>query len=195
MSIDLKNKNIGIGITGSYCTFATVFSCLEELTKTGANFHTIFSFNAAKTNTRFGEYSSFLKKAKDITGNEPITTIEDAEPIGPNNLLDLMIILPCTGNSLAKLANGITDTPVLMAAKAHIRNNKPLLIFLSTNDALGANFKNIATLFNTKNVFFIPFGQDNYKTKPNSMISNINLIEPAIVAALNNKQLQPVITK
>ena len=120
-------------------------------------------------------------------------TISEAEPIGPKNLFDALVILPCTGNTLAKLANGITDTPALMAAKAHLRNNKPLLLSLSTNDALGMNMKNIGLLLNTKNIYFVPFGQDDPEKKPNSMTAHTDLLIPALEAALENRQLQPVI--
>ena len=119
--------------------------------------------------------------------------ISEAEPIGPKNLFDALVILPCTGNTLAKLANGITDTPALMAAKAHLRNNKPLLLSLSTNDALGMNMKNIGLLLNTKNIYFVPFGQDDPEKKPNSMTAHTDLLIPALEAALENRQLQPVI--
>ena len=120
-------------------------------------------------------------------------TIPQAEPIGPKSLLDILVILPCTGNTIAKLANGITDTPALMAAKAHLRNDKPLLISISTNDALGMNMKNIGLLLNAKNIYFVPFGQDNPEKKPNSMIARTELLIPSIEAALNGKQYQPVI--
>ena len=181
MSVDLSNKNIGIAITGSYCTYEKVFQELLKLAETGANLYPIFSDHAASTDSRFGKCADFLKRAEEITGKKPITTIPDAEPIGPGALFDLLVIAPCTGNTLSKLANGISDTPVLMAAKAHLRNNRPLVVALSTNDALGMNLKNIGILLNTKNIYFIPFGQDNYKAKPNSMI------------AQNSCQLQPVI--
>ena len=128
-----------------------------------------------------------------ITGEKAITTIVDAEPIGPKNLLDVMVIAPCTGNTAAKLAAGITDTPVLMAAKAHIRNGKPLVIAISTNDALGMNFKTIGQLMNMKNIYFVPFGQDNPNAKPNSMIANLELLPDAIDMALKGKQIQPII--
>ena len=120
-------------------------------------------------------------------------TIPQAEPIGPKGFLDILVLFPCTGNTIAKLANGITDSPVLMAAKAHLRNNKPLLISLSTNDALGMNMKNIGLLLNAKHIYFIPFGQDNPEKKPNSMIAHTNLLIPSIEAALEGKQIQPII--
>lgn len=134
-----------------------------------------------------------MKKAEEITGQAPIRTIPQAEPIGPKSYLDILVLFPCTGNTIAKLANGITDTPVLMAAKAHLRNNKPLLISLSTNDALGMNMKNIGLLLNAKHIYFIPFGQDNPAKKPNSMIAHTDLLIPSIEAALSGKQIQPII--
>ena len=143
MSHNFVGKNIGIGITGSYCTYKKVFEELRRLANTKANIFTIFSDNASTTDTRFGKSKDFLKLAKEISKKEPITTIPAAEPIGPKSMLDILVIAPCTGNTLSKLANGISDTPVLMAAKAHLRNNRPLVIFLSTNDALGMNLKNI----------------------------------------------------
>lgn len=134
-----------------------------------------------------------MKRARDITGRQPICSIEEAEPIGPKGYLDIMAILPCTGNTAAKLANGITDTPVLMGAKAHLRNNKPLLIFLSSNDGLGMNMKNIGLLLNTKNIYFVPFGQDNPGKKPNSLVAHIEYLIPALEAALEYRQIQPLL--
>ena len=137
---------------------------------------------------------AFLALEKLVGEGEKIMgTIAQAEPIGPQSLLDLLIILPCTGNTIAKLANGITDTPVLMAAKAHLRNEKPLLLSISTNDALGMNMKNIGLLLNAKHVFFVPFGQDNAQKKPNSMVAHTGLLVPAAEAALEGKQYQPII--
>uniref|UniRef100_UPI003AB3E316 dipicolinate synthase subunit B n=1 Tax=Blautia sp. TaxID=1955243 RepID=UPI003AB3E316 len=154
---------------------------------------TIFSDAAKSIDSRFGNAEDFVAKARSITGKVPMLTIPQAEPIGPKSLLDILVILPCTGNTIAKLANGITDTPALMAAKAHLRNDKPLLISISTNDALGMNMKNIGLLLNAKNIYFVPFGQDNPEKKPNSMIARTELLIPSIEAALNGKQYQPVI--
>lgn len=193
MKPDFSNIKIGIGMTGSYCTYESIFKSIINLKECGADLLTIFSEKAASTDSRFGTCSDFLSKAKEITGKQPITTIPAAEPIGPKSLVDIFIIAPCTGNTLSKLANGISDTPVLMAAKSHLRNNKPLVIFLSTNDALGMNLKNIGILLNTKNIYFVPFGQDNYEKKPNSMIAYTDLIPDTIVEALNYRQIQPVI--
>ena len=191
--MSLNNKNIGIALTGSFCTFENAFHEVERLIESGAKLYPIFSFNSQSINSRFGTAADFLKKMKDLTGNEPILTIEDAEPIGPKKYLDVMAIIPCTGNTLAKLANGITDTPVLMAAKAHLRNGKPLVISLATNDALGMNLKNIGALLNCKNVYFVPFGQDSPTGKPNSMIAHTNLLTLTIESALEGKQIQPVV--
>ena len=191
--MDFSKYNIGIGITGSFCMFARTRKEIEKLVSLGANVIPIFSFNAQSCDTRFGSAKDYAEGICEITGNEGIRTIYDAEPIGPNNLLDIMIIAPCTGNTAAKLCNGITDTPVLMAAKAHMRNGKPLIISISTNDAMGANFKNIGMLINMKNIYFVPFGQDNHKSKPNSLIAKMDLIPDTIEAALRGKQLQPVL--
>ena len=191
--MSLSGKKIGVAITGSFCTYEKVFEELQKLTEEGAFVQTIFSDAAKSIDSRFGKAEDFIKKAEKITGNPPIMTISDAEPIGPGSLLDILVILPCTGNTIAKLANGITDTPVLMAAKAHLRNNKPLLISVSTNDALGMNMKNIGLLLNAKNIYFIPFGQDNPHNKPNSMIAHTNLLLPSLKAALEGRQYQPVI--
>lgn len=193
MKHSFEGKNIGIAMTGSYCTYKKTFEAIRQLKNTGANLIPIFSFNAASTDSRFGTHDDFLQLARDLTGKEPILTIPDAEPIGPKSMLDILVIAPCTGNTLSKLANGISDTPVLMAAKSHLRNNKPLVISLSTNDALGMNLKNIGILLNTKNIYFVPFWQDNYRTKPNSMIAHVELLSDTIELAFEYKQLQPVI--
>lgn len=189
----LKGKHIGVAFTGSFCTYEKAFKELERLVAEGAVVQTIFSDASATLDSRFGRAKDFIRKAEEITGNKPMMTIPEAEPIGPGSLLDILVLFPCTGNTIAKLANGITDTPVLMAAKAHLRNNKPLLISISTNDALGMNMKNIGLLLNAKNIYFIPFGQDNPKTKPNSMIAHTELLIPALEAALEGKQYQPII--
>jgi dipicolinate synthase subunit B len=189
----LSGKNIGIGITGSFCTFDKIIPQIVKLVEQGANVYPVLSSNAKSIDSRFGDAKDFIEIIFDITRNKLITTIEDAEPIGPNNMFDIFLIAPCTGNTMAKLSSGITDTPVLMAAKSHLRVNKPVIISISTNDALGLNFKNIANLYNTKNIFFVPFGQDNYKTKPNSMVANIDKIVPTLEMALEGKQIQPVI--
>ena len=191
--MDFSNCNIGYGITGSFCTFAKTRKEIIRLTEMGANVIPIFSYQAQSCDTRFGSARDFVDGVCEITGNEGIRSMQQAEPIGPNNFLDIMVIAPCTGNSAAKLSNGITDTPVLMASKAHMRNGKPLVIAISTNDALGVNFKTIGALMNMKNIYFVPFGQDNYKSKPNSMIAKMELLPDTIEAAMRGKQIQPIL--
>ncbi len=191
--MDFANYNIGYGITGSFCTFAKARKEVIRLTEMGANVIPIFSFQTLNCDTRFGSAKEFVDGICDITGNEGIKTISQAEPIGPNNFLDVMVIAPCTGNSAAKLCNGIIDSPVLMAAKAHMRNGKPLVIAISTNDALGINFKTIGTLMNMKNIYFVPFAQDNYKSKPNSLVAKMELLPETIEMAMKGKQIQPVL--
>lgn len=192
--MELKGKKVGVAFTGSFCTYDKAFTALEGLVAEGAQVQTIFSDISQKVDSRFGKAEDFRKKAEEVTGKKPYLTIETAEPIGPGSLLDILVILPCTGNTIAKLANGITDTPVLMAAKAHLRNDKPLVLSVSTNDALGMNMRNIGLLLNAKNIFFIPFGQDDPVKKPNSMVAHTELLIPVLEAALEKKQYQPVIS-
>ena len=180
-------------MTGSFCTFLSIISQIENIVAAGANVIPIFSYHAQSINTRFGKANDFLVRMELLTGNAPILTIEDAEPLGPKNKLDILLIAPCTGNTLAKLSQGITDTPVLMAAKGHLRNQKPLVISLASNDALGMNFKNIGILLNCKDIYFVPFYQDDYQKKPNSMIAKTSLVIDTIEAALKHQQIQPII--
>lgn len=191
--MDFSKYNIGLGITGSFCMFSRTRKEVQRLVDLGANVIPIFSFNAQTCDTRFGSARDYVEGICEITGNEGIRTICAAEPIGPNNFLDIMVIAPCTGNTAGKLCSGITDTPVLMATKAHMRNGKPLVVSISTNDGLGANFKNIGMLMNTKNVYFVPFGQDNPKNKPNSLIAKMDLIPETIEQALIGRQIQPLL--
>lgn len=191
--MSISGLKIGIGFTGSFCTYKRMFEELQNIVEQGAIVTPIFSFQAQRIDSRFGRADDFLEKARLITGKQPITSISQAEPIGPKGLLDLMVIAPCTGNTLAKLANGMVDSPVLMAAKSHLRNNRPVLLSVSTNDALGANLKNIGLLMNTKHVYFVPFGQDDPVKKPNSMVAHIDQIIPAIEAAMEEKQIQPIV--
>lgn len=189
----MKGKKIAVAVTGSFCTYEKVFRALEALQEEGAELQTIFSDAAQTIDSRFGKAGQFIERARKITGREPMLSIAQAEPIGPKSLMDLLILMPCTGNSIAKLANGITDTPALMAAKAHLRNEKPLLVAISTNDALGMNMKNIGLLLNTKHIYFVPFKQDNPQKKPNSMIASLEYVIPAAEAALDGRQYQPII--
>ncbi len=189
----LKGVRVGLAVTGSHCTIDETLPEIERLVKEGADVLPIISEAIKTTDTRFGEAAHLINKLKEITGKEPISTIKDAEPFGPKKLADVMVIAPCTGNTLAKLANGITDSAVLMAAKAHLRNLRPVVIGISTNDGLGMNAKNLGLLINTKNIYLVPFGQDSPTGKPNSLKSNMNLILETIEAAMQGIQLQPVI--
>lgn len=191
--MDIKGKKIGIALTGSFCTFEKMFQQLQELNDVGADIYPIMSDASQTIESRFGKPDTYITRIKEITGKDPIISITGAEPIGPKAYLDALAILPCTGNTAAKLANGITDTPVLMAAKAHMRNNKPLVISISTNDGLGMNLKNIGLLCNSKNIYFVPFGQDNYQTKPNSLVAHVELLIPTLEMALEHKQYQPIL--
>lgn len=182
---------IGYAFCGSFCTFERSISVLKELIKS-YDILPIMSTNAANTDTRFGKSADFIKRITEICGHEPILTIKDAEPLGPARPLDALIISPCTGNTLSKLANGITDTPVTMATKAHLRQSKPLLISLATNDAMSANLKNISALLEKKSVFFVPMKQDDYLKKPHSLVSEFEMIPQCLTAALSGKQLRPL---
>lgn len=186
-------RKIGLGITGSFCTFDRLLTAIDDLNAHSFDITPIFSFNVAKLDTRFFMSDEFRRVIVEKTGKEPITTIVEAEPIGTSAGLELMLVAPCTGNTLAKIAHGITDTPVTMAVKAELRNNRPVVLSISSNDALGANAKNLGLLLNTKNVYFVPFGQDSPKTKSNSLIADTSLITATCVAALEGKQLQPVL--
>ncbi len=191
--MNLSGKTIGFAITGSFCTFAKIKGELMHLMEEDVNVIPIFSFNAYSLDTRFGKADEFVNAIESITKNKAIHTIAEAEKFGPKKILDILLIAPCTGNTMGKLVNGITDTPVLMAAKGHLRNQFPVVISLSTNDALGMNFKNIGSLMNIKNLYFVPFGQDDCKLKPNSLIAHTDLIIPALESALDGKQIQPII--
>lgn len=189
----LSGLHIGVAFTGSFCTYQAALEEIKVLKDEGAVLYPILSFASQRIHSRFGEAGEFRRVIEEICERKAMDSIETAEPIGPKGFLDLLIIMPCTGNTLAKLACGITDSPVLMAAKAHLRNEKPLLLSLSTNDALGMNFKNIGLLMNVKHIYFVPFGQDAPDKKPNSMTAHLDRLLPAAEAALDGKQLQPVL--
>jgi len=193
--MNLKGKTIGFGLTGSHCTFAEVMPEIKKLVDEGANVIPIITQAVKTTDTRFGKTEDWQNQLKEITGNEIISTIVDAEPIGPKGLLDVMVIAPATGNTISKMANAITDSPVLMAAKAQLRNGKPVVIAISTNDGLGLNGVNISRLIATKNIFLVPYGQDAPLKKPNSLVARMDLIKETCEAALEYKQLQPVIVE
>ena len=183
--------NIGFAMCGSYCTFAKVFPVMKLLAREH-RVVPIFSDNVQKTDSRFGDAAEFYDRAFQITGVEPICSILEAEPIGPKKLLDVLVIAPCTGNTLAKLARGITDTPVTMAAKAHLRSNRPLVIALCSNDALSANLQSIGILLERKHVYFVPLSQDDPKGKPHSLVCDFSLVHETLKHALCGEQVQPI---
>ncbi len=191
--MELGGKTIGFAMTGSFCTFGKVIAEIERLSDMGADVVPIMSNNAFTTDTRFGESKEINSRIEQITGKKIISTVKDAEPIGPKGYLDLLIIAPCTGNTLAKLAVGIADTSVTMSAKAHLRNNKPVLIAVSTNDGLANAAKNIGMLLNYKNIFFVPFGQDDCINKPTSLVADMPSIADSARLALDKKQIQPML--
>lgn len=182
---------IGYAFCGSFCTFDRSISVLKRLAN-DYDVLPIMSHNAASTDTRFGKSADFIKTITDICRREPILTIKDAEPLGPARPLDALVIAPCTGNTLAKLASGITDTSVTMAAKAHLRQSRPLLISLATNDAMSANLKNISTMLEKKGVFFVPMKQDDCLKKPHSLVSEFEMIPECLTSAMNGKQERPL---
>ncbi|MFW5786942.1 MAG: dipicolinate synthase subunit B [Halanaerobiales bacterium] len=189
----LKGKTIGFAVTGSYCTLDKALESMKSIADTGASIIPIVSSVVSENDSKFGYAHDWLKKIKDISNNKIIDSIVKAEPIGPEKLLDLLIICPCTGNTMAKIANGIIDSTVVMAAKAQLRNNRPLLISIATNDGLGLNGINLGRILSVNNVFFVPFGQDNPEIKPNSLISRFDLVKEAAELALDKKQIQPIL--
>lgn len=189
---NLNGLNLGVALCGSFCTFAKAIQTIEELIQLGVNVTPIMSFNAYETSTRFGDATQIISKIENLTGKEIIHSITTAEPLGPKHLIDAILIAPCTGNTLAKLNYGITDTPVLLATKSLMRNGKPVIICLATNDGLGANLKNIGGLINKKNVYFVPLGQDSPNAKPYSLVADFSKIHPTLEYALNEEQIQPV---
>ncbi len=191
--MDLCNYVIGFGITGSHCTIPEMFSVLENLKNRGADLYPIISYSVSAANTRFGAGEEWKRRIAHITGRNACDTIAGTEPLGPQKKLDLLLIAPCTGNTMAKLARGITDTPVLMAAKLQFRNNRPVLIAISTNDGLGINAISLGMLMNYKNVYFVPFSQDDPVAKPNSLAAKTELIPAAVEKALKGEQIQPLI--
>ena len=188
-----EQKTVGFAITGSFCTYEKIKGVIRQLVEENNRVIPIFSNQAQTINSRFGNARDFIIEIQEITGEHGIFTLQEAEPIGPKAFLDVLIIAPCTGNTMAKLCAGITDSPVLMAAKAHMRNEKPVVISVSTNDALGANLKNIGELMNTKYIYFVPFGQDDCISKPRSMVAHVEQIPDTVEEALRGRQIQPVI--
>lgn len=184
---------VGFAITSSFCTLEKVLLNLIELQEKGYDIYPIISENLKKYDTRFGSSSEFIERVEKITGKKAVDNIVDAEPFGPSKKMDVMVVLPATGDFIAKFANGITDNPVNLAVKATLRNQSPIVVAVSTNDGLGINGENIMKLLNSKNIFFVPFGQDNYEKKPNSLISHYDMLIPTIEEAIKGKQIQPIL--
>jgi dipicolinate synthase subunit B len=189
----IKSLNIGFAITGSFCTIPDIIGEIKRIANEGGNVIPIFSENVCEFETRFTNPEKLRRQIEEITGSHIIDTIPEAEPIGPKKLLDVLVIAPCTGNTLAKIANAITDTSVTMAAKGHLRNERPLVISVASNDALSGNAKNIGTLLTRKNVYFVPFYQDDPIKKPRSLQGKNSLLIDTILEALKGKQIQPIL--
>lgn len=193
--MNLEGKHIGIALTGSFCTLAEVLKQVRTLREAGAELYPIFSENVQRLDTKFAPASYWREAFGEVCQHDIITSIVQAEPIGPKNNLDIMVIAPCTGNTLAKLAAGITDGPVLMAAKAHLRNNKPLVLAVATNDGLSRSLKNIAAMLAEKNCYLVPFAQDDPVKKPFSLVAKMPLLLDTISQALEGRQIQPILAR
>lgn len=188
----MKKTIFGFAMCGSFCTFRPVIDEMRHISEEGYSLLPVMSYNAFNTDTRFGRAEDFIWEVEDICGKKVLKSIPDAEPIGPKKMVDLMIVAPCTGNTLGKLANGITDTPVTMAVKSCLRIGLPVVLAPATNDALAASAANIGKLLNTKNIYFVPMKQDNPEKKPFSVVADFSRILPTALAALEGKQIQPV---
>lgn len=193
--MSLQGKRIGFGLTGSHCTYDEVYPEIEKLVKAGAEVVPVVTFTVKNTETRFGKGEDWIERIETLTGRKVIDSIVKAEPLGPKMPLDCMVIAPLTGASMSKFANALSDSPVLMAAKATLRNQMPVVLGISTNDALGLNGINLMRLMATKNIYFIPYGQDDPVKKPNSMVARMSLLSETVIEAMNGKQLQPVLVE
>ena len=191
--MNLKGKNIGYCFTGSFCTFKTSIAEMKKLVEDGANVFPIMSFNSYNLDSKFGKSEDFIKEIEEITNHKVINSITSAEPIGPKKMFDILIIAPCSGNTIAKLANDIIDTPATMATKSHLRTERPVVIAISTNNALSGAAENIGKLLNRKHYYFVPFKQDNPITKPRSIVADFVYIKKTLEYALDGKQIQPII--
>lgn len=189
----MERIKLGFAICGSFCTFSKILEQIKILSEKKYDITPVFSEFAYNTDTRFYNSEAFVKEVEKICNNKSIKSINEAEPIGPQKLFDIIAVAPCTGNTLGKLAAGITDTAVTMAVKAHLRNSRPVVLGISTNDALGASAQNIGRLMNVRNIYFIPFKQDDSLNKPRSIVSDFSKTDAAIRSALNGEQLQPII--
>lgn len=191
--IDLQGVRIGFVMTGSFCTFHHAFAQAEFLVSCGAQLLPVMSYHAAQISTRFGDAKAQCERLEEITGRKVICTIEDAEPIGPMQLTDIMAVVPCTSNTAAKLALSITDTPATMAVKSHLRSGKPVVLAFASNDALAGSAKHVGLLANMKNYYFVPLRQDDAQKKPTSLVADFDRTADTIAAALEGRQLQPVL--
>lgn len=189
----MKDTRVGFALTGSFCTLEKAMQAMEETAKAYPCLTPILSETAASTDTRFGRAEDFEEKIELICGRRAIRSIREAEPIGPKGLLDVLVVAPCTGNTLAKLAAGIADTSVTMAAKAHLRNSRPVVLAISTNDGLAAAARNLGELLCRKHYYFVPFRQDDPEGKPTSLVADLRLVPETIAAALEERQLQPIL--
>jgi dipicolinate synthase subunit B len=189
----LDGLKVGFAFTGSFCTISRVMTELNKIIQEGAEVFPIVSESVRSLDTRFGKVDEIMLNLEVLTGKQIISSIIEAEPIGPKGMLDIIVVAPCTGNTLSKIANAVTDTSVTMAVKAHLRNQKPVVIGISTNDGLGSNAKNLGVLLNSKNIYFVPFKQDDPIKKCNSIVAKFELIIPTIQEALKGKQLQPIL--
>ena len=190
----MTDITVGYAMCGSFCTFSRTIPQMKKLVSMGAKVLPVMSQNAYSTDTRFYKAEDFVSEVENVTGNKVIHTISDAEPIGPKKMCDVLVVAPCTGNTLAKIANGITDTSVTMAVKSHLRIKRPVLLCIATNDGLGASAQNIGKLLNTKNIYFVPFSQDDPVSKPNSLVADFSLIPECVKLSLELVQFQPIIT-
>ena len=194
MFVKLNNKKIGFALTGSFCTFQKTIIELEKIKQIeNTDITPIMSFNSYNLDTKFGKAHDFINKIENLTNHKIINSIQAAEPIGPKKMFDILIVAPCSGNTIAKLANDIIDTPVTMAVKSHLRNNRPVVIAISTNNALSGSAENIGKLLNRKNYYFVPFKQDNPITKPNSLVFDPTYIIRTLEYALDKEQIQPIL--
>ena len=191
--MELEGVKVGYAFTGSFCTLAKSFDIMQQFIDEGAIVTPIMSENVYGTDTRFGKAADFIARAEEMCRIPVMHLVTETEVIGPKNMLDIMVVAPCTGNTIGKLANGINDTAVTMAVKATIRNAKPIVVAVSTNDGLSGSAKNIGMLLNYKNFFFVPFEQDDSVKKPNSLVAKFNLILPTVKMALRGVQIQPVL--
>lgn len=188
----MKPLAVGLAVTGSFCTHERLLSQIDGWRQQGMEITPILSYNVASTDTRFGTAASFRERLVDATGHQPLLTLTDVEPIGPKKMFDVLVVAPCTGSTLGRLACGISDTPVTLAVKSHLRRSLPVVLAVSTNDALGGSMRNISLLKNTKHIFFVPMRQDDPVNKPNSLVADFSLISDTVQAAIKGLQIQPL---